>query len=710
MKVQPRTAKLFIAGALLLILASIVFAQQAYDLKGFLSPDNPNSIVVSSALSALVFLVTLVFGFVLARTVVKVWTERKQQKPGSKFKTSLLIWLVALTLLPVICVFAYPFGLLNRSIEKWQSAPVDQIFEATAENRQQWDIEHEANTRAILMHLGSEIDSPDDLESARDAFQLDALMVIDPSGHVDKLAAKKGVPILGMERDVLAAIGSKDQVFKDLDNPNGWLGALRVQGRSGPKVLAAIFPEVQGVESSNARIFKGKQSYDELKLTQRSFRSTYLSLLALMTVLVMFAAVWMGLFISKRITVPIEALAEATREISAGNLNHRVTMKADDELGLLVTLFNDMADRLQGTTRELENRRHYMEVILESIPTGVISIDSSGHVHTLNRAARTMFSVETAATLNDIFKGPDLREVSALIDDAAETSVTREIGFVTPGRPGHSAVTAGRLATGGTVLVVEDLTEVVRAQRASAWREVARRLAHEIKNPLTPILLSAERITRNVEKLPAATPRVTTVIRECVDLILDEVSSLKNLVDEFVRFARLPTVARLPSSLRDLVEKTMTLYEGRMEGVAATIALPEDLPLVLIDPMQMKRVLINLIDNALDALSDQHDNAIPRTLSIIADLARDGTMVRLTIADTGRGITAEDRERLFTPYFSTRKEGTGLGLSIVSRIIADHGGYIGAESNSPRGTRFVIEIPVCLESSLSTTNQASASR
>jgi len=271
-------------------------------------------------------------------------------------------------------------------------------------------------------------------------------------------------------------------------------------------------------------------------------------------------------------------------------------------------------------------------------------------------------------------------------------------------------VTAGRLATGGTVLVVEDLTEVVRAQRASAWREVARRLAHEIKNPLTPILLSAERITRNVERLPAATPRVTTVIRECVDLILDEVSSLKNLVDEFVRFARLPTVARLPSSLRDLVEKTMALYEGRMEGVAATIALPEDLPLVLIDPMQMKRVLINLIDNALDALSDQHDKTIPRTLSIIADLARDSTMVRLTIADTGRGITAEDRERLFTPYFSTRKEGTGLGLSIVSRIIADHGGYIGAESNSPRGTRFVIEIPVCLESSLSTTNQASASR
>jgi nitrogen fixation/metabolism regulation signal transduction histidine kinase len=206
--------------------------------------------------------------------------------------------------------------------------------------------------------------------------------------------------------------------------------------------------------------------------------------------------------------------------------------------------------------------------------------------------------------------------------------------------------------------------------------------------------------------LPGTTPRVTNVIRECVDLIVDEVSSLKNLVDEFVRFARLPTVARFPNNIRETVEKVLTLYEGRMEGVQVTIALPESLPLVLIDPMQMKRVLINLIDNALEALSDQPD----RALTISGDLARDGTMVRLTIEDTGSGFTPEDRERLFTPYFSTRKEGTGLGLSIVSRIIADHGGYIGAEPNTPRGTRFIIELPVCLESSLSTTNRASASR
>jgi nitrogen fixation/metabolism regulation signal transduction histidine kinase len=529
-------------------------------------------------------------------------------------------------------------------------------------------------------------------------------MVLKPTGESEEIAAGKGVAIAGAPARVLKALGSANEIL--LETQSGWLGAIRIQSPDGPKVLAAVFPPLPEIARSNATIALQKDNFKVLILQQKNFRDTYLSLLGLMTVLIMFAAVWLGLFLSKRITVPIEALAEATREISAGNLNHRVSIKAEDELGLLVTLFNDMADRLQSTTREVENRRHYMEVILESIPTGVISIDGESRIHTLNRAARTMFSVEHAETLSDIFSGADLGEITALVADAEETSITREIAFVTPRRPGHSAVTAGRLATGGTVLVVEDLTEVVRAQRASTWREVARRLAHEIKNPLTPILLSAERISRNIERLPAATPRVTSVIRECVALIVDEVSSLKHLVDEFVRFARLPAVARFPNNIRDLVDKTMAIYEGRMEGVNLTIAMPDDLPLVLIDPMQMKRVLINLIDNALEALIDQPG----RALTIAGDLARDSTMVRLTIEDTGRGITAEDRERLFTPYFSTRKDGTGLGLSIVSRIIADHGGYIGIEANTPRGTRFVIELPVCLESSLSTTSQASVSR
>jgi nitrogen fixation/metabolism regulation signal transduction histidine kinase len=425
-----------------------------------------------------------------------------------------------------------------------------------------------------------------------------------------------------------------------------------------------------------------------------------------MTVLVLFAAVWLALFVSKRVTEPIAALATATREISAGNLDYRVGIKAPDELGMLVDLFNGMASRLQTTTEELEARRRYTEIILESIPTAVISLDADLRVHTLNRAARTMFSVDEAATLDGIFKAGDLVDIQALLSSITGQSMTRELSFHTPGSPAHSAVTASKLTTGGYVLVVEDLTEVVRAQKASAWREVARRLAHEIKNPLTPIQLSAERISRNISRLPAATPRVAAAMQECVGAIMDEVSSLKNLVEEFVKFARLPAVSRVPYSMRELVERTLALYEGRMDGVRLAVNVPADLPPILMDPMQMRRVLINLIDNALEALAAEAD----RSLTLTCEPARDGTMARLIIADNGAGIAPEDRERLFTPYFSTRKNGTGLGLSISSRIIADHGGYIGAEPNTPRGTRFIIELPLCQESLLSTTSQASASR
>ena len=416
MKAQPRTVRLVIAGASLLILASIVFAQQAFNLKPLLNPTDPSGIVVTSALSALVFLVTLVFGFVLLRTVVKVWMERRQQMPGSKFKTGLLIRLVALTLLPAICMFAFSYGLLNRSIDKWFNAPIEEIFKATDRNNQQWKTEYEEIARLLLMHLASESELPSDLEPRRSAFKLNALMVIDPEGPVDRIATEKGISSDSIGRDVLGAIGSGDEVFMDVKA--GWLAAIRIQSRSGPKILAAIFPPLDEVARSNESISDQKDAYLELARQRKNFRDTYIYVLALITVLVMFAAVSLGLYLSKRLTVPIVALAEATREISAGNLDHRVTVKAGDELGLLITLFNDMADRLHTTSQELENRRHYMEVILESIPTGVISIDSEGRIHTLNRAARTMFSVEHAETLSDIFKGPDLREIIALIADA----------------------------------------------------------------------------------------------------------------------------------------------------------------------------------------------------------------------------------------------------------------------------------------------------
>jgi nitrogen fixation/metabolism regulation signal transduction histidine kinase len=456
----------------------------------------------------------------------------------------------------------------------------------------------------------------------------------------------------------------------------------------------AVFPTPQRILDLKEQIASEREKYRLLGENRKSYRNAYVLMLALMTVLALFAAVWIGLNLSKRITVPIEALSVATREISDGNLNHRVEVQAEDELGMLVKLFNDMAERLQFTTEELEARRRYIEIILETIPTGVISLGTDLRIHTMNRAAHNMFSIENASRLDQIFGGDDLNAIVDLLEAARVSeskSSGREIEFSGPGRPTHSAVAASRLTAGDFVLVVEDLTEVVRAQKATAWREVARRLAHEIKNPLTPIQLSAERIARNVSRLPAATPKVATIIGECVETIVEEVSSLKHLVDEFVRFSRLPAVSRVPTGMKELVDRTMALYEDRLNGTRVSVNVPDDLPPVLMDSIQMKRVLVNVIDNALEALTEEKT----QELRINCELTRDDTMARLTIADTGRGIAVEDRERLFTPYFSTRKDGTGLGLAISSRIVADHGGYIGVEPNNPKGTRFVIELPVC---------------
>src|SRR5437867_10102487 len=714
MKAPPQTTKLYIAGFFLLTLALLVFVQAAFNLDPFLSPSEPSQIVLLYTLSTFIFLVLLIFGFVLLRTLIKVWAERKQQKPGSKFKTKLLVSLILLTLIPATCLFLFAFGLVNRSIVKWFSVPVDEIFSATADISGEWRDQHESIARSIL-DLGQE--PQEDLGRISQIFQLRAFMVLDQNGHLLRSAGDPGVLQSRLPVQILSALGDRAEAFIEIDPY--WIGVRNTEGPHGKQIIAAVFPAPQRIIELTSKIAGERANYSALVQNQKFYRDIYVAILLIMTVLVLFAAVWTGLFLSKRITIPIEALSEATRENSVGNLGHRVDIQAQDELGLLVTLFNDMAEQLQGTTRELEARRRYMEIILESIPTGVISLDTEFRVNKINRAARVMLPPSTVGAVYDraviegayspldkIFSGPDLASIRELLRDAETSSARREIAFSTHRLPAHSAVTATRLTAGGFVLVIEDLTEVVRAQKATAWREVARRLAHEIKNPLTPIQLSAERISRNIARLPAAPARMTNVIEECVQSIVQEVSSLKNLVNEFVRFARLPAVSRVPNSMKELVGKTMALYEGRLQGVTVGVDLPDDLPPILMDSLQMKRVLVNLLDNALEALSE----APVRELKIRCELARHDTMARLIIEDTGRGIAPEDRDRLFTPYFSTRGNGTGLGLAISSRIISDHGGYIAAEPNSPKGTRFVIELPVCQESSLSMTNQASGSR
>src|SRR5262249_53243232 len=461
MKVQPETTKLYLAGFFLLMLALIVFVQAAFNLDPFFSPSEPTQIVLLYTLSTFIFLALLIFGFVLLRTLVKVWAERKQQKPGSKFKTTILVWLVTLTLIPATCLFLFAFGLVNRSIVKWFSVPVDQIFSASGAMTAEWRRDHEALERSILNHLEQEpLQDPDKI---RQTFQLKGTLIISDDGQVLRSSSDSDVRENMLAKQIRAALGNRNEAFLDIDSY--WIGIRRGTGSQNREILAIVFPRPARLVDLTPKLAEEKQHYQLLVQNQKVFRDTYVIILLLMTVLVLFAAVWIGLFLSKRITVPIEALSEATREISAGNLDHRVHIQADDELGLLVTLFNDMAEQLQGTTRELEARRKYMEIILESIPTGVVSVDSDLRVNKVNRAARTMFSTENAFSLEEIF-GQDVDAIRELLGAANLNSVTREIGFTVHGRPAHTAVTATQLSAGGFVLVIEDLTEVVRAQKA----------------------------------------------------------------------------------------------------------------------------------------------------------------------------------------------------------------------------------------------------
>jgi nitrogen fixation/metabolism regulation signal transduction histidine kinase len=682
----PRT-RLYVAGLVLLLLALVVFIQAAFDLTPRIRPSDPSQILPLYVLSTSISLVLIVFGFILSRSLFKLWMDKKSGRPGSRFRTRLVLSMIGLTLIPAAVLFVFSLGLVNRSIDKWFSTPVETIFEITDRMQSEWRAEQDARTAGILDYLS--LSPPADPERAARDFGLDAVAILDSETAL--IIRGHGSPEDLRDLSAWVRSGSWEPLVRESSDDGRARGAAPVAGRAEWVAIVTRPDNAFGQIVDEVRA-QG-DAYEEHRENRQFYRDAYLNIILLITILVLFAAVWTGLHLSRRITVPIEALSGATREISSGNMGYRVNAQADDELGVLVGLFNDMAERIENASTELDERRRYTEIILESIPTGVVSMDDDYRVTKINRAARTMFSITDPERLREVFADTDIEQIGDLLERCrAEGTASSELILSAHDRPVHSAVLASRLRTGGFVLVVEDLTEVVKAQTASAWREVARRLAHEIRNPLTPIQLSAERIARNVEKA-GVDSRTIAIVNECVASIKGEVESLEELVDEFGRVARLPAISKKLTALKPLVQQTLSLYEGRLTGTSIRLAIPDDLPSIPVDAQQIKRVLINLLDNALQAMAGMDK----KRLAVECEVLPDRQVVRITVADSGRGISREDRERLFSPYFSTRKDGTGLGLAISSRIVADHGGHIGAESNGA-GARFVVELPICHES------------
>jgi two-component system nitrogen regulation sensor histidine kinase NtrY len=452
--------------------------------------------------------------------------------------------------------------------------------------------------------------------------------------------------------------------------------------------------------------------YKQLKLLKNPIKGIYILLFLLMTLIVVFSFTWFALHLARGITGPIEQLAEGTREVAAGNLAYKVQTRGDDEIGTLVESFNRMTDDLGQSKRqleeayldlqdkhtELEDRRRYIETVLEAITTGVVSFDALGRVTTLNRAAARMFGVTEAASvgrlLEEIWTGPEGREIVTLVQRARRPrggSAASELHL----RRGGVAVALLAAATAlrgengeyaGAVVVFDDITELLKAQRLSAWREVAQRIAHEIKNPLTPIQLSAQRLRRRLGWGDAEEQRL---VAECTETIVQEVDGLRRLVDEFSRFARMPAFVPRPTDVRPVVEGVASLYRESHPGVALTSRHPEELPLCEVDPDHIKRAVLNLVDNAVEAVGAAGGEVVVET-----QYAAEPGRVRIVVSDTGPGIPLEDRDKLFLPHFSTKVAGMGLGLPIVSEIVTEHGGTVSVEDNQPRGSRFVIELPV----------------
>ncbi|MFQ5645927.1 MAG: PAS domain-containing sensor histidine kinase, partial [bacterium] len=462
-----------------------------------------------------------------------------------------------------------------------------------------------------------------------------------------------------------------------------------------------------------AKINRIKMVYENF-VKRKSYKSplktTYLSVILVITLLILFAAIWGGVQLAKRITIPFQKLVEGTREVAGGNLDYEVEVEADDEIKILVDSFNHMTRDLRIGKADLEKayqylkeantvldeRREYIEALLENVAAGVFSINNQGFISTINKSALQILGFQEedlrGKPFESCFNSPNYSPLTNILQEAVESRtrrIQRPLMLNIKNNPITLLVSLTLLADPGgnpqgSVVVLEDLTQLIKAQKAAAWKEIARRIAHEIKNPLTPIKLSAQRLKKKFEE---KAPDYPQVVSECTGVIIDEVEHLKNLVNEFSRFSRMPVVKRKPVDLNRIVSNTVNLYQDHPSGVNLMTDLDPELPALQLDSQQMKQVLVNLIDNAIAAFEKD------KTIKVITEYDADLQSVIIKVIDRGRGITAEDKNKLFLPYFSTRKAGTGLGLSIIHKIVTDHQGYIRLEDNQPKGTKFIMEIP-----------------
>ena len=692
--------------------------------EAILLPVSGNALIFGLINVNIILIILLIF--LIVRNLVKLIYERRHGIVGSKLRTRLVAAFVSLSLIPTVLLFLVSINFLSYSIDNWFSIRIGDALNRTLEVAQIYYQQSADQAKYYARQLSADI-SKNSLYEGEKFLYLKAL--VERRHRTNKLNMlevhienqKENVVVRDREFAQIVPKPLSPKAMEDVFAGREWTTTEQVGGGDLIRAVVPVFSSADPkmvigfvtasyyfpaglVEKINV-ISKTSEEYRQLSLMKTPIKFGYIITLFIVMLLIIFSATWFGLYLAKGITVPIQDLAEATRRIAQGDLNHQIDIIADDEIGILVTSFNQMTKDLKRSKQgleqanlDLEQRRNYTETILRNVSAGVISIDRNGVITTINRAAEKMLGILTQKVLNRryedvlisdhlILAGEVLREMR----ERGEGFIEKQIDVTLRDRAMTilMTITAIHDEEGkemGMAVVFEDLTQLQRAERAAAWREVARRMAHEIKNPLTPVQLSAQRLQK---KYGDRLGEDGGVFRECTKTIIDQVEVLKNLVNEFSRYARLPVTNLALNDLNGVIRDSVILFQDAHKEIVFDFLQGADIPKLMLDPEQIRRVMVNLLDNAVAALGGASGHIEIRTLS-----DRNGRTAKVEVADNGCGIPPGYQIKMFEPYFSTKRSGTGLGLAIVNSIVADHHGIVGVSDNHPKGTVVSFELPV----------------
>ena len=684
-----------------------------------------NNVLIYGLININVILIILLI-FLIIRNVVKLIFERRHGVIGSKLRTKLVAAFVSLSLIPTVLLFLVSINFLSYSIDSWFSMRIGDALNKTIEVAQMYYQQttdqakfyarqiSEDITRNRLYQIEREVYLRALMEQRQKSFKFSLMEVYFDNTKQKLIVKDKDATDL---KPVPLSAKALEDVFLGNDismvNPSGVgdlvSGAVPIYSYVSPRdvigvVVVSVYIPKTLIDKVDV-ISKTSEQYKQLIILKNPLKFSYIITLFLVTLLIIFAATWFGLFLAKGITVPIQDLAEATLKIAQGDLDHQINVVAGDEIGVLVDSFNQMTkdlkksnQRLEQVNLDIESRRKYMETVLRNVSAGVVSVDREGIITTINRAAEKMLDIKTGNILSKRYEEVLDPEHLAIVDELLQELRESKEGFIekqlelkVKDRALTFLITTTLISDDdgndmGMVIVFEDMTQLQRAERAAAWREVARRMAHEIKNPLTPVQLSAQRLQK---KFGDKLGEDSDVFHECTKTIINQVDVLKNLVDAFSRYARMPVTNPAINDLNDVITDSVILFQDAHKEIAFDFSKGVDIPKLMLDPAQLKRVMINLLDNAVAAVNKQDGHIEIKT-------SYDGSRhrARVEVADNGCGIPPAYKGRMFEPYFSTKRSGSGLGLAIVNSIIDDHHGQLNVRDNSPRGTIVAFELPV----------------